>query len=185
MALMYRVRAVWTGVAGSPAYSNFYAVAPTGGPTTFQNEVAQFIDGLCDYICTPVAINVEGEVPLIDSVTGEIQSIASVTPSNIAGRATGEMVPRASQLLVRWRTEAFIGGRRLQGRTFIPYVDQVANDDGRVDPTVVANLANVITPFIVAMDGKLVVWSKTSGGTAPITSGGLWDQWAQMRSRRD
>lgn len=185
MALMRRVRVVWTGVAGSPAYSNFYAVTADNDGSQFKAAVGNLITSLAEFVVTPVIATIEGEVPLIDSATGDIQGVSNQTPQTIPATSTGIMLPRATQLVLRWRTQEFVNGRRVQGRTSIPYISVALDDDGRVDAGFAAQINADINSFLTEAGSDFVIWAKTSGGAAQVSAGSVWPEFGVMRSRRD
>nr|CRY96821.1 hypothetical protein [uncultured prokaryote] len=185
MALIRRVRTVWTGVAGAPYYSNLYFVENGTSLGSIHARVSTLMTDLAGFQCTPLVATVEGDMPLIDSVTGQIQGVDNVNQVVIAAGGTGVALPRATQILCRWRTGEYVNGRQLQGRLFIPELDTGFNDDGRVDAAGVTALQNLLTPFVLSGDGEFVVWSRATGATAPVASANVWREFAVLRSRRD
>lgn len=185
---MIRVRTVLTGVTGSPYYSNLYFGGDTSGEAQAAvTAVDNFLTNTANLLCTPMVWTVEGEVPQIDPATGDILQVFSVGDETGAATASEEAAPLASQLLCRFRTGVYIGGRELRGRMFLPYIGISAISDGVVFPTTAtalnADLLTLLTDASAA--GNLHVWSRTHGQSAEVSSAACWGQLAVLRSRRD
>lgn len=185
MALILRQRVVWTGVAGAPFYSNFYAVNGDVDAISFHTAVTALCNSLAGKIRRDLTGTVESDVPLIDSVTGEIQGIDSVAVSSIDCLDEQEPLPTATQVLVRLKTNAFIGGRRLQGRFFMPGITQYFNVDGVPDVAAATAVETSFSAYLTTMEGFACVWSRKTGAVAPISDINVWNQFAVLRSRRD
>lgn len=176
---------VWTGVAGLPAYSNFYFLNGAIEQQEAHNAVGSLMGSLQNFVRTGVTMTVEGSVPTIDSATGNILSEEELVTDTFNGADPTEPLPPAVQLLVRYRTQAFSNGRRVQGRTYLPCMTQTVNDSGKVGEAQRTAISGYFSSFFTATANGLVVWAKTSGGVAPVSSISIWDQFAVMRSRRD
>ena len=185
MALIRRVRVVWTGVAGSPAYSNFYFLNSEGDAQGYITPVGAFIASCVQYVHSSVTATVQPEVPLIDSVTGDITGTLLGTSVIHQGARTDEIIPPINNLLVRWNTQQFNGGRRIKGRMFVPYPTQLLNADGKVETSSRNGLLAAAQTFVNATGPEFVIWSRTTGAVAPVTQASVWDQFAALRSRRD
>lgn len=185
---MIRVRTVFTGVEGSPYYSNIYFGGSTSGEAAQAViHVDSFWEAVGLNMCTPLVWQVEGDVPNIDPVTGDIIELFTVAASSGAADSTAEAMPLAAQGLVRLRTGQYIGGRELRGRIYIPYLSVSAINDGVLDNTVrgvlLAAAGNLRTQ--AAGTGGLVVWSRTHGEWEFVQQTDVWTQIAVLRSRRD
>lgn len=185
MALIRRVRAVWTGVAGTPYYSNFYFNNLTGDASSQSAAVGNLFGDLVNFIRTGVSITVEDEVPLIDSVTGDIQSVDIGVNPTLVGADPTEALPPANQILVRQRTDTFITGRRLLGKFYLGGQTQTVNDAGAVGAPQRSVIAGAFNEMLQNPDVQWVVWSRTSGQVADVTDISISPQFAVLRSRRD
>lgn len=185
MALIRRIRVVWTGVAGTPAYTNLYFNNSGPSPQALATEVRAALALLAPVVTAAATATIEEDVALIDSVTGEIQGVAVIDTSPVSMSAAGEMLPRATNGLVHLLTNAYVGGRQLRGRVFIPYPVEAANDGGQTATTYRASIGNALNPLRVNTLGAWVVWSRKTGAIAPIETLPVWSQFAVLRSRRD
>nr|CRY97360.1 hypothetical protein [uncultured prokaryote] len=186
MALITRVRTIWTGVAGSPAYTNLYSIQGSLDTVTLHTATANFFNGIRDQVSTGTVMTTEGDVALIDSVTGEIVGVESVPEIANTGAGSGGRVPGADNILLRWFTGDYIGGRQIRGRTYLPYMRSGAiTASGQVLGTSATAIENSASAYRIALGGSAVVYSPKNGVGVQITSSSVWNEWAVMRSRRD
>lgn len=186
---MLRVQTVITGVSGGPYYSNFFfngvGLAQAEVAADLVNDFWQLNSSL---ICTPAVLQPITEVVEVDEATGQITQSHVVAEGSYAFTGSGEAAPTASQLLVQWRTNAFINGRRIRGRTFLPYLVITIIDDGRVLASAAATVKGRADQLISdsgAAGLPLVVWSRTHGTFAAVETSTVWNELAVLRSRRD
>lgn len=184
---MLRVRSVLTGVAGSPAYLNHYFVGDDDAAEaqTAVTDVLAFwaaLDGLMD---NAVTITVEGEVPHLSASTGDIDGIFSVTGGTQQGDSAGLSLPTASQGLIQYATGLWTSGRRLTGRSFIPYLTADNLDaDGTPGASTIAALITA-GEILRDSDAGFVVWSRTHGVASAVLDVTSPNYFAVLRSRRD
>lgn len=126
MTLLMRVRTVFAYGAGSPGLMTNYLGK---GEVEINGSDAQVaVDRVRDALQaspniwpTTFAWSVAGEVDVLDDATGEVTTQMAATPRNGAGSGTGGLGPLPVGLLLKARTDSFVSGRRLIGRTyFVP-----------------------------------------------------------------
>lgn len=189
---MFRVRTVFQAPQGAPWYSNLYFGGATigGDPQDEIDAVEDFWSGFGGSLDNSITARVEGEVPVIDDESGTLVDVTTGDFGTPVFSATGAPLPRSQQGLAQWQTNAYIGGRRLRGRTFVPGV-MVANMlEGRPDPSVVAAYAAVAQGLVTNPSTDLLVWHRPGGSTpdglsASVVSASFWTEYAVLRSRRD
>lgn len=188
MPTISRIRTVFTGVAGTPWYSNLYIDGDGEQSEAAVEAVGEFWDAVGTVIVSQVQWEVEGEVAQIDTVSGNITGITSVDSVESAGVAGFDPLPFATQALLRLRTGEYVGGREVRGRLNIPGLLEANNAGGRPD----SNLRNLINDaadqYLLGGDGlngALVVWSRKNGTAPFVSSASCWTEWAVLRSRRD
>lgn len=184
---MYRVNTVFSGplVAGG-GISRFYFDEAGGTPAQAHAAAVNFWNAVDEVMSTQVAFTVEAEVELVDASTGAITGIESTDPYSASGTGSGDPLPPATQGLVRWRTGAFVNGREVRGRTFLPGMLESLNDSaGRPNSGALTVINNAAGNLIGDADSELVIFSRTRALQATVVSGQAWSQWAQLRSRRD
>lgn len=183
---MYRVRTVFTGVAGTPWYSNLYFAEEGGTAAQARNAVETIWLNLMAITRDDVVYNIETDVSVIDEVTGDtIRVDNGGAVKTGAGSSTEDPLPPMTQALVRLRTGAYVGGREVRGRVFVPGLTEVASDLGV--PTVAARneLQTRFSNVIALPDSIWVVWAKSRGVYAVVNATSVWNQWSVLRSRRD
>jgi hypothetical protein len=106
--------------------------------------------------------------------------------------AAGDALPYATQGLLRLGTAAFIGGRRVQGRQFIPGLTETANAGTPAQPTTsvmtsMQNAANLLGTTVVTPINQRV-WHRpklgTGGLSTPVITRSISPTWAVLKSRR-
>lgn len=185
MADLYRVNIVSTGVAGSPYYTTMHFLASAGTASQAATDMAGFWAVVDGYMDSSLTWDLDTEVEVIDSATGNITSVESVSPASGTGGATGDLLPPATQGLVRWRTGFFVGGREIRGKTFLPAMSEINSAEGQPATAMITGVENAATALVGSPVAQLVIYSRKNNAYAPVTSSSMWAQWAVLRSRRD
>lgn len=186
MVAMQRVRVTWTGVAGTPYYTNLYAVAAGPSVSAYHAAVVGLINGIKGQISSSLTANVEGDVAIIDSATGQVQGINSVTPVNVSCTGSGTALPYQDQGLVQLLTGAYAGGRQIRGRVNIPGTLTGALGGGGLVLTGYKTVIDAaFATYLTTVGPSAGVWSKKNGNLYPITSAKTWAYFGTLRSRRD
>lgn len=126
MANLMRVRTVFTYGAGSPGLMTNYFGRSAGAADAAAAQVA--VDRVRDALATSPTLwpttmtwSISGDVDVIEDSTGEIQDQLAATPRTGAGTSTFALGPLPVGVLLKSRTDAYVDGRRLTGRTyFVP-----------------------------------------------------------------
>jgi hypothetical protein len=141
---------------------------PTGANFSF-DSVAQTFDGT-------------------GQLTGELN--LTIVPAVITG-ANNSAYAGGAGVVVNWLTDAFVGGKRIRGRTFlVPLGPSVFAADGTVSDTFRTTLQTAATTFATSTP-QPAVWSVRALGASPVyTIAGMQgatipDRSALLRSRRD
>lgn len=183
---MYRCEVTVTGVAGGPNYLVGYFDAAGGTALQASQDWFTFCSAAATSIPSGVIVALNNVVTLVDPVSGSPTGTVGVSPASITGTSTADFLPRYVQGLVRWRTGEYIGGREIRGRTNIPLRPESINTAaGTPDPAFLTSQDTKAAALIASATSTLVVWSKKNGSWSIVTSGGTWNQWSVLRSRRD
>lgn len=194
---MLRVRVALQGWTGGPGLSTAYFL-----PTT--EDAASALDAVTCVRAAFSACNqlfpdnfsaqVSGDVDQLDEATGQVTSTFSVTaPAIVTGAGgTGGIQSPAVAMNVRFSTNAFIGGRRLRGRSFLsPLVKSVDDTDGTPTAAAIgwaAAYGNTLQANAGVAGGN-VIWHRPTGGAggqaASVAAVSVPDKFAILRSRRD
>lgn len=145
-------------------------------------------EGLKTLFPNTVTATVRQESRLIDEATGTLIGVgadATVRVTTGTG-ANADVVPGASQLLLRWTTGEVVGGRRINGRTYVPGISESSNVVGQMASTATAGAA----AQTYADNAAPVIWHRpnpvtgASGSRHSLLSGTAWTEWAVLRRRR-
>ena len=203
MALILKVSTRWSGFPGAPGYTNLYfRDFGTGGangadPDATQalsavNRVAAFFDGNKLIFPASLRINVEANVDVHESTTGELVNAISVAaPATISGAGTGGH-SGASGAVINWKTAGIRNGRRIRGRSFIvPLAGVCYEPDGTLTSGTVNGLTTTANALAASTNNPdLGVWARptapgaTDGQWSAVTSASVPDLAAVLRSRR-
>lgn len=201
MADVVRIRTVFTGVAGSPWYSNIHFGTAAGDPEALaaSNTVRAFwfaIKGLMD---DNVSVAVQPDVTVLDPFTGQVQRIENVPQTAFSGTDLASKLPPANQVLVTIRTGQYRNGRPITGKIFIPGLSINNNSDGVVKASSVTTILAAANSLLagVPLSAELGVLSRAVPGQVlppiPARTGAftlaqsvsVGSQFSVLRSRRD
>lgn len=184
--ILYRVTTLFTGTpAVGGGINQFYFAETAGSAAQAHAAVASFWAGVKTQMSSALTYTVAGEIELFDAATGQITGLATTDAVTSVGTQAGDMLPPATQGLVRWRTGFFANGRELRGRTFLPGMVEGSNLNGAPASTVVTALSGYAASLVSGTNHQLSVYSRAHASAAPVTSSSVWTKWAQLRSRRD
>jgi hypothetical protein len=187
---MIRVRTVFTGVAGTPWYSNLYfdgAGLTSVDAQTALNNVRALWNDYKGSMSSQISINLDPFVPVINPATGDVTGGFTVTPgATIIGSGVGERMPSLCQVLVSLKTGSYVGGRQVAGKCFLPGTTEALNTaNGDIPSASAAYFAGLFNTLVAAAGPDPVVWSKKAGAVYQIASATASTKWAVLRSRRD
>lgn len=186
---MLRTETEWTGVPGAPYYTVMHF---EGAGATQAGAAAGATRALWDAIKASIrndmTARVLPEVSEVNVATGEVEATYINTLPPVVMTGSGARQPLVVQGLVRLRTGAYVGGREIRGKVFLPGTTD-ANDTDGVPSTAYQTAMNTAFQNLVssslAATVPLLVWSPTKGQAAQVTQVSTWAQWAILRSRRD
>lgn len=185
---MRRIRTVFTGVAGTPWYSNLYFDASTTGSQQVVANVWNFWNTIKGQIDTRVTATVQGLVPIINDATGDIVRVESYLDVPLDCNGSGNVLPQADQTMLNLLTGTYTAGRQLRGRLFIPgLISAAANGDGTVAANFLAAQIDAAEDLrdAAVVTGAWLVWSRKNGTSDTVQSITGKTTFAVLRSRRD
>jgi hypothetical protein len=187
VADVWRYRVDLTGLAGGPGLMTFH-FGPTIGtsdPQDCVDAVAAFVAGIDVFVSNVISFRGSTEMEVIDMATDQQTGSLAVSPFSEGGDDSATMLPPITQCLVRWSTDAFVGGRRVQGKTFLPGFCEDSNEPGGVLQTAVLNAVQAAAQGLITSDVGLVIYSRTNHVAAAVAQASVWNQWAILSGRRD
>lgn len=188
---MLRTRVVWTGVAGTPWYSNFFWAGDDAAEAqAAQDQTIAWLAAIKGLVTTAVTGTAQPEVTRITESTGVMTDIYDVSASVSQGTNIGEPLPYQIQVLTKLSTEIIRNGRRVSGRCFVGGLCETNQTNG-VGPDEVIREAVQECFTDVLLDGtaNLVVWSRPvdggpAGTTSLVTGAQTNAVWSSLRTRR-
>jgi hypothetical protein len=196
MASILRVAAVWEGVSGGQAFSNFYwdsAILGTPSAQIAADKVRGFFESIKTELPQGVSVLVQPNVAEINDATGEQNDefVVGTPPLVVAGSGNNTR-SAPSGACITWRTSTFVGGKRLRGRTFIvPLSTTAYESNGTLTLLTLQTLRQAAVTLANNALGPSVlmkVWhrpiAKTGGSSANVTSTSVTDKAAVLTSRR-
>lgn len=132
---------------------------------------------------------VEAGGRIFDATTGQTTGVWSdpVVRTGVGTGTSGTQVANATMVLFQWRTGVYQNGRELRGRTYVPGLLSNQVVGGELQPSAVAALGTAAQDFVTGSPG-FHIWSRpkngTSGSSANVATGTVWNELAVLRSRR-
>ena len=190
--MVNQMTVTWTGLGSDPHKTVLHFSGGTVGGA--ETVVDAFLDGLMPYLYTGATAQIDSEYRLIDTATGVLTAVGSFgTTTSHAGEADFQPVADATQLLVRWQTEGIVAGKRVKGRTFVPYLASPNVFNGNVADIAIPSLTAAAQTIVNA--ANMVIWARPlkdpttgsvlrPGTTWDITGTTIWPELAVLRRRR-
>lgn len=196
MTVVNQVRTVWTGLAGTPYYSNLF-FRDTTDPQQAASAVALLWDGARTSFSAALTARVQPEVISLTAESGVTVSATVINPgAPIPGSQTGEPLPGMVQGLIRLQTGQYVDGKRVSGRIFLPGATEQDSFNGSPIAaylTVWEDALGAYLNSLASQDGPPVVWSRPRAATQtkPFRPGALFSvsganvetEFATLRSR--
>lgn len=179
----YRVRTVFSGVAGVPWISNWYFDSSIVGSQTEAVDATAAAWGALDATMkSTVQWQTEAEVYLFSNPE-TLAGITTATPETGAGAQTGDVLPLQTQGLITWSTNTIFNNRRVSGRTFVPAPAETYNEAAGTPSVTYQGILSGIGGALIA--AGLVIPSRASNTFVPVVASAAATKWSVLRSRRD
>lgn len=185
--LIRKINVVWSGLPGTPYFSQFMIGHEAGQATPAAAAVRGFLVAMVHQQAQGLTAQIQSDQTIIDTATGKpVSQETSANQLEVPYDGTGDIMPTLNQVVIRLKTSVYNNGARLQGKVYIPGCRESSNIGGLVTSAEVANYnaaaANLITAS--ATVGKWAVWSRKYKSWASIESASTWNQWSSQKSRR-
>lgn len=198
MTDLYRARATLT-VSGVPCLITTYwqkdvAVTPDQAATEALARVRAMFASAASTILAGSSLTFDTSVQVITDSSGTLTGVGTgSSPAAVTFTGSGEPLPLQTQALARFGTAAYVRGRNLRGRMFIPGIVEAGSSSG-IGPTAAYitswNTALGLLGTTVVSNISQVVWSRptapgaTDGQFGNVTSRSLSPNWAVQKGRR-
>ena|SRR5688500_13246463 len=184
MPSAWKVPVVVTGLAGAPYLMTCWVNQELSVTANDANtQVTGFIARLAEVTDNNLTYALPTEIGLW-STPETLLSVAQSPGATVPGVASGNTEPRATQGLLRLRTDGFNGNRRVLGHIFVPGVTSNAVNPASGAPTLVYQQALTFAGE-VAQAGEFCVASRKQNQFFPTTVVTGDTEFAVLRSRRD
>lgn len=195
---LLRVQTVWTGVAGSPYYTNLYCIGPLS--TNNANDMATawhtFLNSLTAQLHAPMVATIGPEILEFDETTGIVTGAGTTVQTPVTMTGSVDALPPANQALLQWQTNGIVHNRRVRGRTNIPgCMENQSDPNGKPSSLIGTPLLSGAQAYLTTMSGRARIWAQPFAGTATnparpgsqhaIAGVSVAPYWAVLRSRRD
>jgi hypothetical protein len=117
--------------------------------------------------------------------TGQPAAVVSTTPVTGTGTQSLDMIPIASQSLLRLRTGVYTNGRELRGRVFLPGATVSSNVGGAPSSGLQSTMTSAGQTLLADGTCAWAVYSRVHKVAEQVASTSVWAEYAQLRSRRD
>lgn len=187
MALMYRVKTLFTGESGAPYYNQTYwaesVFYDAAGATS---AIHDFWDDMKGLLTSSLTISWPDPVDLVDIDTGAITGTTTSSPSSVVGTNSAPVLPFSTQGLAVFLTGQYVAGRQLIGRMNIPGLCTDSLSSGQFQESNRGDTASRIEALSASgLEKTMLVYSPTHHVVAPITASRVNIKFAVLRSRRD
>lgn len=178
----------WTTAGGGGFVSvlNFADEATAGAQRTALNG---FLLEALEVCANTTSFEIATEGREFDETTGTLTGFWTDPTVYVGAGIAGNQAADATQALVRWRTLSIVGGRLLQGRTFIPGIGSSEVTAGNLNTGAQGTL-NAAAEVLVSAGVGFSVWSRPitggrAGSLSLVTEATVWSELAVLRRRRD
>ena len=197
MATILRSRAtlLLNGGAASALMTHYWdstGATQTALATEALARVRAMLNALGSTITTGSSVTLNPVLDEVDVATGQIvNQVTGALPAAVSFTGAGDYLPLQTQAVMRFATSSFVNGRRLQGRSYVPGLNEGANSPGgNIQAAVLTTLGTAAgllgTTVVTAMNQR--VWHRAGPGgpgvSDIVTSRSVSPSWATLRSRR-
>jgi hypothetical protein len=158
------------------------------------DAVRDFWNALDESMAAGASWTVSGLVDSVEATSGVLEDTLVALDRTGVATVVGEFLPYQTQGLVTWRTAGIVNGRRVHGRTFIPYPSETLNVGGVPNGAYVAFLQAAGTALAASGTTELCVWHRPvldsegtvveAGSPHAVTSAIGQPRWSVLRGRR-
>lgn len=187
MAGLDQVIVNWIGPGHSPKVSIFFSDAD-GDVAAFRNNLSVMLNAIAAYQSNQYSFRIDTSGDTFDEASGAL--IGSWTDSTLqsgTGLYSGQPMPDAAQVLLRWTTGQIVNGRRLRGRTYVPGIAMDTTVNGNLNDGTVAIMSGLANDFVDSTTPPRI-WHRPTGGTGGVataaTGASCWSEFAVLRRRR-
>lgn len=197
MTDLHRVHVACSNFPGAPGVLTLHCQDAPALMTSLQT----WLNAMVGHQPTGFTYTIQGNGDIFDYVTGEVSSTWTATAPAASVSTSTDTYAAGVGVIVHWKSDSYLSGRLLRGRSFIVPVNRSSFDtDGSLTSDSLSNFRSQCASFVTAATGNLAIWqrprlAKAADGSRPAVTarGGGWagvvssvvpDRGAWLRSRR-
>ena len=177
---------IWAGggIVGG-GLSSFHFNEAEGTATQQVAAVNTFLDSCATALSNTITWETDPQVATLNTATGALEGLEAVTPQSGGGSVSGDILPPATQGVLKLTTELISNGRLVQGRLFLPGAVEADSTSGGPSLGYREIWDDAAAALIADANTGWQVWARTAGTAAPVAQATVWTKWGVLRSRRD
>lgn len=179
----YRLQVITNGYPGAPGYNNFYMVGGPGEVVAWAAEVGALWNSLKTCLANGTTYAFDGVVEEFDLTTGQTTAIAAAATFSGNGTWGTAKAPGGTALVLQWRSGIYVNGREIRGRSFISGIGDIGDSNGVPNSTQLGQAQGAASAY--SDSDYAAVYSPTNADIVTIQTGGCWNKFGLIRSRRD
>jgi len=177
----------WTTPSGSD-HRSVLMFNTVSTPADQRSAIYTFLSTIKSQLEDSTSFTVETAGRELDDATGALVGVWSEGTSYTGvGVVSGQVVADATQALMQWRTDHIVGGRFLQGRTYIPGLSASHLSNGNLSSTAITAWTAAGQALIDDAVG-FGVWHRPVLGAGGVfwaaDTASVWGELAVLRKRR-
>lgn len=185
MANILRYRVVHSGISGAPYLTTHYSIANLSTAAAMRDAVAGFWQNTVGERAGGLLSTGESVIDEIRSEDGVLVNSTGVQDWSYAATGAGEVLPQATQGLLRLETGSIILGQRVRGKIYLPAPTVADNATGGTVVSYRQSYEDAWDTYLNVPNNVPAVWARKSGEAVPVNQVNVWAQFAVLRSRRD
>lgn len=178
----------WSGPGSTPKLTIMY-FDPGADMQLVRSSWAAALNDISIRLSENISWTIDTEGRELNTETGQLEGFWSDnTTQSGSGDGVGDILPDATQALIRWGTTTVIDGRRLQGRTFLPGLTEDASEGGNLMAVTASDIQEAMQTFVDVETISFRIWHRpvngAGGAVAPVRTATVWQEFAVQRGRR-
>jgi len=169
--------------------------------STFLSPLATWLTAQAARCPQGLTFTIEGNGDQFESTTGEVTGVWTATPPSPIASTPLDTYSAGVGYLVNWKTDTYLSGRLLRGKTFVvPIIRSFFDTDGTLLDGALATMRTEATALVTDTLGNFAIWQRPrkakaadgsrkavtarGGGHATVVLAQIPDRGAFLTSRR-
>lgn len=182
------------------------ATEDSGGAAFVRSALDAFWTACMPVVDTGFTFTLDPVLYVMDPATGAVSGTLPVATFTKTGSDSAGRAPNQLQYVIQFKTGAYIGGRNLRGRVYVPGVSEFGISGGGLHASAVTALQGAGDGLVSAASAQFGIWSRPqearqlfdsrtgqlkksyparAGQLADAETASVWNKFGTLRSRRD